>query len=292
MISVNTQYLPASFVDPSTGNLKVPEQEAQAFADGIQARVEHMPPAEKEIFLALLQGSDIAPTASGNVPGDTEASIDNLEGAAERLSRIMTSSTIDLLARVMVENAAQSRKDALQDRLSAHETAKSQLQSQANSMRDAADSLMTGAIVSLVVSVVTAAISIAAAGISIRGGAKAFEDAGAANAPGVSKTTSDSLLAQSAASNSKAGGVGAIGGSVNSLGGAVSGASNSLGQAEAKEADAEGADAAATAEYEKSQADTKKEIEQSLDELIKSIINFLKELRDAQANQMQALTKI
>jgi hypothetical protein len=63
-------------------------------------------------------------------------------------------------------------------------------------------------------------------------------------------------------------------------------------QADAKNIEAEGSIDAAEAQEAQAAADIKKEIQQGLDDLIKAIINFLKELKEAQVNQMQSLTKL
>lgn len=86
--------------------------------------------------------------------------------------------------------------------------------------------------------------------------------------------------------------IGTIGGSVNQVGQSVSGASSGMTQAQGKLDEAEGSEDAARAQEAEAAGEIEKNLQQTMDEFIKSIVNFLKELKEAEVDQMRALTKL
>lgn len=159
--------LPASFYN--NGQLVVSESQAQAVAAGIQARIADMPPAQRDAFLALVHNStSLAPTG-GEPPADISAALDRLELVSGVLANLVgtASSTLEFLARAMIEQAGEQRKSALENRLTSREVARGELLGQAQQMKDAAAQMMSGAIVALVMTVVMSAVSLAAAGVSV-----------------------------------------------------------------------------------------------------------------------------
>lgn len=283
MTSINTQYLPSSFVDQS-GNLTVPEKVAEAVATGVQARIENLPPAEKQLFLDMLRASSLAPSSDGKYDVDgllnrIDKVVDTFGDVSTAISNMIGKGGIDLLARALIEMAADQRKSALESRLSAREEAKGELMQQAGTMRSEASKMIAGAIVSAIV-------SIASAGISI-----GFSMSAASNLKtGMSGTGKD--ISVDDFHKGMADVRNAVGGAVKTAMDAVANMINSSLQAAAKIDQAEGTEHAAEAEEIRGKGDMAKELGDAVEEMIKAVINFLKELKDAQAEQMRSLTKL
>jgi hypothetical protein len=335
MSTINPNYVPASFIDSTTGNLTVTQSQAQAVSGGIQARLDQMPPAEDAAFLVLLQQANLSP-ADLDTPEELDAVLNRFQTAAETLvealkptgtgSAAYIGSTSSFLARALIEFAAEQRKNALDERMNARETAQTQLKGQANEMREAADKIMGGAILNLVMTVVMSAVSIgmsigaavgnASATKEMVGGLKEMKST-AADAENFSKAAQIHKANPSGAEfNVKADAakaklqvqgnefttisqgaqkytsINTVGQAMTQLGSGVGNSGNSIMQAQSKEDDAQAAEAAAAAQYAEGQADINKDLQNTMSEFIKTIINFLKELKEAEVDQMRALTKV
>ncbi|MEM8797306.1 MAG: hypothetical protein AAGE61_17230 [Pseudomonadota bacterium] len=327
---INSAYLPASWIN-SSGELTVTKQQAETFAAGIQSRIADMPEAEKGIFLAMLKSPNFTPAADPS-NSNTAAALDAFEEAASRLADLpFVADVAKLLARAMVENAGQQRKEALNQRLSSRLEAKEQLDRQAGDLSAAADKMRTGAITALVLTVVTAVVSIVMSAVSLRGmkgNMAELKNAGqqtqqatqlsnqaaqtskiASNTSGTAATKLNTQAAQMSnqanemnvnakisletvsASSAKAQQTASMGGAIGGMGSSSAGAVQSLTGAQAKDLEADASEEAAEAELTKSEADVDREVQQALDEFMKHLINFIKELRDAEVEQMAAVTK-
>jgi hypothetical protein len=272
---VNPQYLPASFTDQN-GNLTVSEQQAKEVSAGVQARVDSMPTAQKEIFLALVTSSNLAPSTDIFNSSNLTATLDKYEALSEKVTTTLSStSTTRLLASAFVEMAASQRKQALEDRVNSRLAAKSELMDQASELKDAASKMMTGAIVSLVMTIVASAVTI---GFSIAGGMKA----GSALSKGGDAAASINIQAQSLAS---------VGTALGQIGNSVGSGTQTMLQADSKKIEADAQLNAAQAEELKAESDIDKEFQQALNELIKHVIDFLKEIQKAEVEQMAAVTR-
>jgi hypothetical protein len=289
MNTINPNYVPASFYD-SSGQLTVSEAYAQQVSNSVAERVANMPPAEAEMFLALLRSADLAP--SGELPPEEmNAALSRLETAAAALDRLFNSegNIIDLLARVMIEQAAQQRKDALEERLAAREQAKSQLLDQAGKMKEAAEKMLSGALVAMITAIVVAVVTVAISAYSI---GKAGQGLTAAkDAKGLEGGAQQARLAQASALSGKGQAWGGVSQSLSGLATGVGNYAKADYEAQSKKIEAEGSEMAAEAQYSQSQADIKKEMQDALNQLIQSIINFIKEMKEAEVNMMQAITR-
>lgn len=295
-------YLPSSLFQADGTTLKpgVDADKAIEVAQGIQAKADAMPPAEAAIFLAMVDAADLAP--GGQIPADIEGAIEAFATAASLVSTLaISSNALDFLARVMIEQAGEQRKSALQDRLSAREIAKGELLNQAGKMDEEADKLSSSAKTAMIVSVVMSSIAVvgAVAG-AFASGFSAVKQAGAlksALAGGESMATVGSNLgAMAGKASSIASSVGGAASSVaqssNQIGQGLSGYYSTMGQADAKHLEAEGQRSAAEAQETQAEGDIAKEQQQALDQMVQSIIQFLKDLKEAKAQQMQVLTRV
>ncbi|RVU14211.1 hypothetical protein [Methylobacterium oryzihabitans] len=270
-------YVPASFYDGANLKAGISVQQAESVAAGIQSRAGELPPAQAAIFLALVGAADLAP--SGKIPDDLGKALDAYVAAAGSVKLgSLSEDSFGFLARAMIEQAADARKNALQDRLDARAAAKTELMSQAATLTEQSQTLKDGAEKSLDASIAFAVVSIVISAVSVGIGVGGMVK-GAATEAGKAL----SGIAQ---------GVGTIGSTFGQLGPGVSGYQSTDAQATAKGQEAQGAIDAAMAQEKQATADVKKEAQQALDEMVRSIINFLKELSDAKAQQMQSLTRV
>jgi len=163
MTPVDLNLIPKSFYNVETQTLNVSQKQAEAVQAGIQAKLDTLPPAQKEAFLKLT--ANLAP---GDV--DTPAKLGIILNVFEQAAAIVQNPTAPvmafigdlakLLARVMIEQASEQRQNALNDRLAARETAKGELMSQAQQMDNAAAKMMSGALTSIITAAIGGAISI------------------------------------------------------------------------------------------------------------------------------------
>lgn len=291
MTTINPAYLPPSFLNPD-GTLvaSVTQEQAEQVSAGVQARVENMPPAQRDLFLAMLASSNIAPSADPTqIVAQANESIGRLENLSLALKDLATlaGSSFDFLMRVMIEQAGQQRKDALEQRLQAREAAQTELIAQAGKLEKSADEMMSGAIAALVIAVVTAVATAVLSGIAAARAGSSLDSAKLA-AKYDSNTMSTLATQQGAIASGWSGASQAVG----TLGGALGNTVNTIYQANSKRLEAEGSRDSAQAEEMKSLADIKKEMQQALDELIKAIVNFVKEMKDNEVQMMQPLTKL
>lgn len=269
-------YVPPSFYQGDSLKPGIDVDTAIQVAQGIQARAEALPPAEAQLFLATIAAGDIAP--GGQVPADIEETLDIYAAASAALgSRVGGGDSLEFLARVLIEQAAEQRKNALDDRLNAREKAKTELLSQAQSLKDQADTLKDGATKAMVTTIVMSAVSLAISIVSVGTGATGAGDAG-----------SDFGKALGGLSQSISG----LSSSMNGLGQGLSNYFSTDAQATTKEQEAQGATDAAEAQNTQAEGDIQKDMQEAMNDMIKSIINFLKEIADAKAQQMQVMTRV
>lgn len=257
------------------------------------------------------RGAGRADNSNNSPPLDLDEALSRLEQLQQ--SSISPELINSLLGKLMIEQAASQRHSALQDRMTSRQAAKADLMDQAGAMDKSADEMMKGAIVSLVLTVVSSAISIIGSVASLSNAISGFGD----------KVSNATKTGQALSEASKAAGMGSekaasLGSKltqeilaktvsrteqmfniIEKLAPAVSGLASSAAQfgksvtdSDAKHIEAEGARSAAKAQDKQADADQAKDIQQALDEMLKAIINFLKELRETEANMMQAMTKV
>lgn len=312
--------LPPTYFDKS-GNLTVSDADATKVATGIQAKIATMPPAEATIFLASLGAASLAPLGS-NIPDNIDALLSNFASAVDAIVNFVSVGDLEsFMGKVMIKQAHEEEKNALDTRLASRQEAKADLLSQASKMHEEATKMRTGAIISLVVAVVSAAVTLGFAGASmsksnsamgeIKGmsgsseagpmeeaptGIKDDNELVALDEPGPEQVKVDMdkqvSLAKINILNSQGQALGSVGGAFNALGGALAGAVNSFAQADAKDIEAEGAVDAANAQETQAIGDHLKEIQGALQNLIDKVIQFLKDLQDTKAQAMQSMTKV
>jgi hypothetical protein len=316
--SVDTSYLPPSMLT-SGGQVKPEFQDVAAqVAAGIQAKAESLPPAQRAVFLGIIQSPSLGPTA-GDFKSNPDAALDRAGEASARLTALFESlDSGDVLGKLMIEIAQMQRKDALESRLMAREQAKGQMMDQAGDMREAAAKIMTGAIISLVVTVVASLVTIAASVGNTASGLKGISGQKQAldgqkmasqgqtqqsyrGATDAQKTEGMKLESQGYDLNKK----GLDGQAVSmkqqlkadlisQLGQIIQGFGNMMDsnfQSQAKVEEAEGQEHAAQAEHAKGEADIARDTQQQLDEFINKLIEFLKNLNETEVNQMAAVTR-
>lgn len=313
MTNINTAFLPPSMLTPE-GEVK-PEfaDDAREISQGIQARAESLPPAQRALFLAAITTPSLAPT-SNEVTTDLDGTLDRYEAASAKLIALFESiDTGDTLGRLMVEMAGMQRKEALENRLLAREAAKGAMLDQAGKLQEAADKMRTGAIVALIITIVVAVITVAASVASakadmkgIKGQKMDLEGQQLQSQGQHLKSTGDEALGTATeqaglAKRMNAGDMNydaaksrLVGQMISSLGQTGQGIARSIDtffQADAKDKEAEGQVFAAMAEYLRGQADISKDVQNQMDELIKKVIDFLKQIKEAEVNQMAAVTR-
>lgn len=163
MPPVDLNLIPKSFYNAETQTLTVSQSQAEAVQAGIQAKLDTLPPAQKEAFLKLT--ANLAP---GDV--DTPEKLDTVLGAFEAAAKVVENPNspvmafigdlAKLLARVMIEQASEQRQNALNDRLAARETARGELLSQAQQMTEASQKMMSGAVTAIVTASIGGALSV------------------------------------------------------------------------------------------------------------------------------------
>lgn len=276
---VNTQYLPASYLD-ANGDLKagISPDKAAEVSKGIQARVADMSTDERGLYLAIVKSPDFAPVASTSVT-DTEEMLSKMESVADRLSLSTNANAARLLGRALVELGAQQRQEALNDRLTARTTARAELVAGAEKLRDGAEDLKAGAKSAMITGIVTSAISI---GFAVAGGVAGTKAMYAAR--GGDKAAADAASALGQASS-------AIGNAIASMGQSISQYQSAVGQANSQLAQADQSELQAEAEVTKSEGELETSEQQALQEFVNQLIQFLKEMRDAEVEQMAVVTR-
>lgn len=278
-------YVPPSLYQGDSLKPGIDVDQAIQIAQGIQAKAEALPPAQAQVFLAMVRAVDIAP--GGEIPADIDVTLEAMARASGAISGSpVWRDVIDVLARAMIEQAAEQRQNALNDRLNARDQAKTELLSQAESLKDQASELKDGAKSAMILSIVFSSLSIVAAGVSIVGGGLG----GVGSSDGVRVVAKGGQVGNALYGSSQ--GATSIGGSLGQIGQSSSGYETTSAQATAKEMEAQGQIDAAQAQEMQNVADLKKEMQDSMNDMIKSIIAFLKELSDAKAQQMQVMTKV
>jgi hypothetical protein len=252
-----------------------------------------LPPNVKAV--AYMIEAEVAPTFFMPITTTTETSIKlpgfaELDGAfrvtarptdapaAYRVAQLSTTPSSSL-AQAMLEQAQKARQDAMDSRKSAQELAKLELMNQATTLRNTAVKMQQAAITQLVTSVVQSAVSISASQLSLKNSIKVVQ------AP---KTVIDSKAKIQQLNDDKL----AIKTGIGKLPPTEQKTKLDQFQAKSKEAEAEGAKYAAEAQQAAQQAQMSAEVIKAMNEMMQQIINFLKELREAEVEQMKALTKV
>gem|GEM_PF-4415643 len=303
-----TPYLPASFKN-ADGSLKpgVDPGFAQSVASKAQEHVSHMPPAQQSLFLSLLSSATDLSPQGGTLPNQIDPKLQDLDAKSAAISQFMGLATdINILSKLMIMHANESRKDAMNQRLAAREDAKTQLMAQAGQEHQAATDMRASAVVALVMSVVSVAISfvqMGAAGAATGKASAKLNELG--DAPKMSenmtpeetanfnndKATYDRGMAKVTQLNNESTIASTKAGMTNTLGQGLSSYASTEGQAEAKEAQSQGDADGALAQDDMAKGDQAKEVFQAADDLVKQIINLLKDLKDSKAQEMASITR-
>lgn len=293
--------LPDSFFDLTTGQLRegISATEATRVQQGIQAKLDSLPPAQQEAF--KLRVADLAPD---EVIGDKlDEVLNRYAKAVELLANatgevaVFIGNLARFLARVMIEQAAEQRQNALDERLKAREQAKGELMNQAGELDKAASKMLQGATTALITGLVAASIQIIASAVSLVGSVKSFNAMNTAQKQSLT-AVDDAAKKAIETTLQKAQAIAGILDSVAKIGDPIGKAvgtgqsADGMMQAEAKKMEAQGARDAAEAQEFQQIADNKKQMEDALNDMMKQIINFLKEMREAEVDAMRSLTKV
>ncbi|MEM6677613.1 MAG: hypothetical protein AAGF48_15480 [Pseudomonadota bacterium] len=319
-MTINTAILPPTMLT-NTGEVKPEFQDVAAdIATGIQAKLDTLPPGQQAMFLSIVKSPSFAPTAQ-NPNVDLDAAEQKLDVMLDKLEKLFNAAGGgNEIAELFLEMAQLQRKDALNSRLLAREAAMGQMIKEAGKMMDAADEMRKGAIFSLVFTVVAAAVTVAAAGFSARGQMKSLngqktqlegdqmansgsqmQKMGQANKDIELETAGTGKIAAGKAKSIH--GIEMQGSGVNStlknqilnsfsqLLQGIGRAGEGFWNANAKDKEAEGRMIAADAEFQRSQGDIDRDIQNAMMEMANKIIEFVKQLKEAEVNQMAAITK-
>lgn len=296
---INSAYVPKSFLNSETGDLKVDQKLADQVQAGVMGAIKDMPEAEKAKFLDMVAG--LAPEQV-----DTQIELDIVlsvfKGAAEAIgsssspAAAFVGDVAKFLARAMMEQASHERKNALEGRLAAREQAAAQSMEQSEKLNDAADKMMAGAMTNMIIGIVASAVSALASGVSAvgsLGGALKLGGIGSAlKGSGATTLTAAQDITKSVTT-------GVVDGlnALSKVATSLSDMSRSIGtgidgkmQAEAKKMEADAQIDAAQSQYSQQTGDMKKEIQDNMKELMERIINFVKEMQDAEVDAMRAIT--
>lgn len=251
-------------------------------------------------------------------PANTDAATTRAEGALDNLSQAEIEDLAkkilsafrdpDALGRLMVEFAAMSRQNALDERLSARASARAELEGQAGEMRSAAAKMMAAAIVSFVIAVVMAVVSVVSAVKAVKSAAAAesqvkqsigdqakadkFAAAGDTQKASQLSHSADAAKSQADLINRKAEAMNQLMNAVTGfLGGISKGIEGSL-NAQAKIDEAKGVERSAAAQDAQAEADMAKKFMEELEELIRATIQFLKQMQDAEADMMATASRL
>lgn len=306
MTSIQNNYnlLPSSFFNPETKELLVDEATAQSVQAGIQAKLNSLPPISRGDFQQM-----VANLTPGDVdtPAKLEATLTMFEAALTKLGNVdsdvvaFVGDLAKLLARLMIEQTADQRQNALNDRLLARDKAKGELMNQADQLGKAADKMIEGATTALITGLVGAGLQILGAAVNLAGAFKALGGMGDAQKATQQAINDANKQAMKAAEQAfgKAQTMGQLFGTLSQIGSGLGDATKAGGtsadarlQAEGKKLEAEGSRDAAQAQEYQQIADNKKQMEEALNDMMKQIINFLKEMREAEVDAMRSLTKV
>lgn len=298
MTTVNPNYVPLAFLD-TTGAIRPDMAERAAEVSRLVSEtLATLPPAEQHEFLSLVRSGALDLTPAG------AATTVDLKAAIQRLALVgavlvqfdkSTGSMIDYLARVLVEQSAQQREQALNDRIVARQAAQKELLAQAGQMQKSADELEKGAGAALATSLTMSILSAGLSGLSMIKGITSMKSLKTLkNDLDTNPATTDKDLGLESIKQKDArnGGIGGMGQTANQLGMSGSNYASTDSQAASKEAEAQGSVDAAQAQELEMIADIKKEMEQGFSELIQSIISFLRDLGESEADLARAFTRV
>lgn len=256
--------------------------------------MEQLETAEKKLsaLLTLMEGAVAASQQGNKNNGDV-----NAEAMMSVTLRLPSGSSISI-AELMIITATDQRKEAMQSRLNLRDNVKAMIEAQVGKLEDAAKEMKSAAMKVLVTGIISAAVQGIAAGVGMYGAMKtkdasmeqlANQKEAAKHGSKMPEITEVQINASKSAANANATQ------KAFEMGGGIS---QSAGQSErmkdeakAKEDEAEATAHSAEAEQQRADADMEKEIFSQLAEVIKSIIQFIKEMKDAEVEQMAAVTK-
>ena len=199
MSTINTNYVPQSFINQQTGELKVDRTLAEAVQTGVQAKLAELPDVGDKAFLAAI--ANLAPSDVDSSDKLTDK-LNTFAQAAKKLSEgfeslPFTGDISKFLARAMIEFAGQQRQQAVDDRMLARGQAQAELLNQAAKQEKAGQEMMNGAIINAVVSSVGAGLSFAGSLGSLKGQVSSIKEMKAAtNQASAASKTMDSLTAR------------------------------------------------------------------------------------------------
>jgi hypothetical protein len=329
--TIDPSFVPKSFFNTQTGELKVDKKLAEEVQAGVLGAVANMPDAQKAAFLGMV--ADLAP-GSVDTPEELGAQLGAFEAASKLVDdgsnapvMAFVGDIAKILARAMLEQSASERKNALEGRLAAREQAAAESLQQADKLKEAADKMMSGALTSLIVGIVSAAVSIVGSGIS------GFASLGAmSKLSGLAKNANSAFKAESftkAMEFAKAGeftkatqvmktadigfkelddaqkivmqkinlaaeamtSLGRVATGLGDMGRAGAQGADAKAQAEAKTIEADASLDAAQSQYSQQTMEMRKEVQDSMKEFAEKIVEFIRQLQDAEVDAMRAITK-
>jgi hypothetical protein len=175
-------YVPASYFDASN-NLTVSQEQAATVAQAVQSHVQSLPPAEQQLYLALLNSPDFSPGADISTAA-LDVDLNKLDQAEQKIAQAIADSSVsnflglaedvNALSKVLIIQASQARDAAHQQQISQLAAAQADLLAQAKQQTNAANDLASSAKTALIFACVGSALSIGGAMMQFGGAAKAF----------------------------------------------------------------------------------------------------------------------
>ncbi|MDO6966453.1 hypothetical protein [Rhizobium alvei] len=184
----------------------------------------------------------------------------------------------------LVEMMNNQRQSAVDQRANARESAKNELLDAAGKSKEAANKQMDAAIAGLVLGIIAGATQIGTGGLTL--GAQTKHTA---NMKG---QTNDAVINSAAAKlQNRTQAIGSFGGAAKDMtSSAGQGASGTM-QSDASNLQAQGQEIQAIAQDTQGQQDIEKKFAEDLTEAIKAVIQFIKEIRNAEIERMQSITR-
>lgn len=184
----------------------------------------------------------------------------------------------------LIEMMNSQRQSAVDQRANAREGAKNELLDAAGKSKEAAGKQMDAAIAGLVLGLVSGATQLGTGGTTL--GAQTKHSV---NMKGVTNDAAINNAAAKLQNNTQA--ISSFGGAATSMtSSAGQGASGTL-QADASNLQAQGQEMQAVAQDTQGQQDIEKKFAEDLTEAIKAVVQFIKEIRNAEIERMQSITR-
>ncbi|MFM2279812.1 MAG: hypothetical protein RLZZ444_2043 [Pseudomonadota bacterium] len=184
----------------------------------------------------------------------------------------------------LIEMMNNQRQSAVDQRANARESAKNELLDAAGKSKEAASKQMDAAIAGLVLGIIAGATQIGTGGFTL--GAQTNHSAKMKN------VTNDAVINSAAAKlQNQTQAIGSFGGAAKDMtSSAGQGASGTM-QSDASNLQAQGQEIQAIAQDTQGQQDIEKKFAEDLTEAIKAVIQFIKEIRNAEIERMQSITR-